>query len=681
MRIAVHDYAGFAFTEELSRELASRGHDVLYLYCSDVVGARGAAVIRADDPPGLAIHAATIGRTFEKYSPARRFRDERAYGRAAAARIRTFDPRVVLSADTPLLSQALLMAETRRSHRRFIYWWQDSYGLGLRQVVRRRRPALAPLVARPFEALERRMLARSDHVVAISEGLRRHALRWGLHPGHMSVIWNWAPVHELTPGPTENSWKETNGLAGSRLVIYSGTLGLKHNPELLVALATKLNGSDARLVVASQGPGRQVLERRRDQLNLENLVLLDYQPHVQFGEMLAAADVLVAIIERDAAAFSVPSKISSYLCAGRAIVASIPAENQAAEVLQSADAGLCVSPDDPDAFVRAVADVLDDADLRRRLATNGRAYAVEHFDIGRIADRFEQVLRGPRGAGRRFGPLGVGAATVGRIWSHPQNRRRRWRALATYAAWQGWERTVRRPWTVPLTSTRRIRCYPHCPVTSSVLYYRLADDAEMRFLLDVLADGDVFVDVGAHAGVYSVLASSVPGVRVVAVEPSSASFDRLIENLELNHLSDLVTPLRLALGDSSGEARLSTGGDALNALVHHEDEDSEPVALTTVDRLMADLDIPTVGLMKIDVEGWELDVLAGAQRTIGRSRPPIIVEVNDPEGVAAFAARAGYTSVRYDQDRSLVPTSIESCDGRNALLVGDLDEARHRLQR
>ncbi|MDQ4088857.1 MAG: glycosyltransferase family 4 protein, partial [Actinomycetota bacterium] len=179
MRIAVHDYAGHAFTLELSREMASRGHDVLYLHCPDVVGGKGALSIRDDDPPTLVIQAATIRRTFEKYSPVRRYQDERAYGQVAAARIRAFGPRVVVSANTPLLSQARLVAEARRGRRRFVYWWQDSYGIGLRQVVGRRFPALAPLVAVPFEALERWMLGASDHVVAISEALRGQALRWG----------------------------------------------------------------------------------------------------------------------------------------------------------------------------------------------------------------------------------------------------------------------------------------------------------------------------------------------------------------------------------------------------------------------------------------------------------------------------------------------------------------------
>ncbi len=677
MRIAVHDYGGYRFALELSRELAARGHEVLHLYCSDVARGEGGVGTSAADPPRLTVQGATIGRTFEKYS-ARRFADERAYGRVAAAHIRRFDPRVVLSGNTPLLSQALLLAEARRRRRRFVYWWHDSYGVGVRHVVRRRRPGLASVFAAPFESLEKWMLRRSDHVVAISEGLRDHARRWGVDGREMSVIANWAPADDLPGRESEDSWRTAHGLAGRPLVVYSGTLGLKHDPELLMALASKLQGSDALVVVASQGPGRELLERRRTELGLQNLRLLDYQSYDQFGAMLAAADVLVAIIEADAAQFSVPSKVFAYLRAGRPVVASMPSDNQAAEVLRSADAGICVPPDDPDAFVSEVVRLLGDPDLRRRLGDNGLRYATTAFDVGAIADRFEHVLRGPRPAPRRFGPVGIGVDTVRRIWSHPLNRHRRLRALATYAGWQTWERTARRPWTVPLTPTRRIRCYPHCPVTAAVLYYRLPDPDEMRFLLDVLATGDVFVDVGAHAGVYSVLASSVPGVRVVAVEPSSASFARLVENVDLNAIGEQVTPLRLALGDRQGAGRVSTGRDSMNSLV--ADEAGEPVALTTVDGLVRDLDLGPVAAMKVDVEGAELDVLAGAEHTIGASRPLLIVEVNDAEGVKWFADRERYTCVRYEGG-VLAPAPIEAFEGRNALLVGDVDEAQRRLRR
>lgn len=679
MRIVVHDYAGHPFQVELSRELAARGHDVLHLYCASIVGPRGAVVRRDGDPSSLTIEGVTIGRTFAKYSPGRRLVDEVTYGQAAAARIAAFSPRAVLSANTPLLSQHRILREARRARRRFVYWWQDSYGVGTRAVARRRWPALAPLVAWPFEALERRLLRGSDRVVAISDRLRAQALAWGVDPGNVDVVPNWAPLDEVVPGPPENDWKTARGLAGAPLVMYTGTLGLKHDPTMLADLAVALRPTGARVAVASEGPGRRLLDDRRRTLGLDNLVLMDYQPHELLGEVLAAADVLVAILEADAAAFSVPSKVLSYLCAGRPVVASLPTENQAAEVVQAADAGVCVAPGDCPALIAAVEDLLSDSEKRQRLGENARRYAEQHFDRASLSERFERILAGPVRA-RHPGPVAIVARTTKRIWSHPENRGRRVRAVGGYAAWQLWQRTVRRPWTLTLTPARRIRCHPHSPIAAAVLYYRLPDPMEMRFLLDYLDDGDVFVDVGANLGLYTVLASSVPGVRVLAVEPSTGSFARLRENVELNGLDSEVITLRLALGRRRGHARLSTANDAMNAIVEGGGP-SEPVEVTTVDLLVAEHAPSGIAAMKVDVEGMELDVVGGGLQTLARDRPALIVEVNDPERLASFASENGYTCVRYDaSNRLLEPADVRSFAGRNALLVAHLDEAVRRVR-
>ncbi len=680
MRIAVHDYGGYPFPVELSRELARRGHDVLHLYCASIAGPPGRIGAGPDDPPSLRIDGVGIGRSFSKYSPTRRLIDEVAYGRAAAARIAAFGPRTVLSANAPLLTQQRLMAEARRTRRRFVYWWQDSYGVGVRAVAHRRRPAAAPFVAWPFETLERRMLSRSDRVVAISEGLRSQSLRWGIDAANVEVVPNWAPVDDIVPGAPENTWKAGHGLSGAPVVTYTGTLGLKHDPSMLVDLAVAVRPLGARVCIVSEGPGRRLLEERRRSLGLDNLVLLDYQPAEQFCSVLAAADILVAILEADAGAFSVPSKVLSYLCAGRPVVAALPLENRSAEVIRAAGAGVCVAPGEAEAFAAAVVALLGDPERRRLLGDNGRAYALEEFAREPIADRFEHVLAGPRGPGR-CGALGIVAATVRRIWSHPENRGRRTRALAAYGAWQVWERTIRQPWTVKLTPTRRIRCHPHSPIASSVLYYRLPDPMEMRFLLRFLGAGDVFVDVGAHLGVYTVLASSVPGVRIVALEPSTSSFGRLRDNIDLNGIGIQVTAVQVAAGSRCGQAMLSTGAEAMNTLVY-EAGSGETVEVTTVDTLVDELGIPRVAAMKIDVEGLEIDVLDGARATIERDRPALVVEVNDPERVASFAEASGYTCVRYDTEtQRLTPAAVHSFDGCNALLVADLDAARRRLGR
>ena len=74
LRVVVHDYSGFPFPVQLSRELARRGHDVLHLHCPSYRAGKGDLELRADDPPALAIEPIDMGGDFAKYSPARRVR-------------------------------------------------------------------------------------------------------------------------------------------------------------------------------------------------------------------------------------------------------------------------------------------------------------------------------------------------------------------------------------------------------------------------------------------------------------------------------------------------------------------------------------------------------------------------------------------------------------------------------
>src|SRR5581483_7162574 len=104
--------------------------------------------------------------------------------------------------------------------------------------------------------------------------------------------------------------------------------------------------------VISEGLGRQYLEARRRELQLSNLRLLDFQPHPVLSQVTASADVLVAMVEKDAGAFSVPSKVLTYLCAGRPILLAVPLRNLAARIVTRSGAGLVVDPEDVPGFIR-----------------------------------------------------------------------------------------------------------------------------------------------------------------------------------------------------------------------------------------------------------------------------------------------------------------------------------------
>lgn len=290
--------------------------------------------------------------------------------------------------------------------------------------------------------------------------------------------------------------------------------------------------------------------------------------------------------------------------------------------------------------------------------------------------------------------------TPRRIWSHPCTRDQRVRRLGRWLAWQGWQRVVRRPWTVTLHGPVRVVCHPHDMVASLALYHGLYDLEEMSFLLAWLRPGDTFVDVGANIGPYSLLAASVDGVRVVAFEPGDEARRRAAANVALNGMGDRVVLSPAAVSDRDGRARLTASHLPTDRLVADADADTDApgphdvaVAVAVVDgtptrevetvRLdsyAAREGLARVALVKVDVEGHELDVLAGAAGVVARDRPALVVEVNEPAALAAWIAEAGYVPVRYDRERrTLVAADPPTRPGGNVVLVPDLAAAQARL--
>ena len=395
MRIAVHDYAGHPFQVQLSRELARRGYDVLHLHFAAFPTGKGALEEKADDPKGFAVRGLHVDGEFNKYSLLTRPLHDRKYARAVVQALRSFGPELVLSANTPLISQQVIQSECTRRGARFVFWQQDVLGVGIKSLMNRRLPLLGSRIGAGFIALERSLLRKSDAVVTISEDFLPMLSEWDVPAEKIHVIQNWAPLDELPSLPRDNAWAREHGLKDKRTILYCGTLGLKHNPQLLLELARRFwLEEDVRVVVVSEGLGSEWLRKQARTLKSENLVLLGVQPYDRLPEILATGDVLVAVLERDAGVFSVPSKVLSYLCAERPVLAAMPASNLAARLIRRDRSGIVVEPDDVEGFVTAAWRLLERPSLQARLAGRGRRYAETTFDINRIGDRFDEVFAG-----------------------------------------------------------------------------------------------------------------------------------------------------------------------------------------------------------------------------------------------------------------------------------------------
>jgi colanic acid biosynthesis glycosyl transferase WcaI len=389
LHIVLHDYGGYPFTLQLARTLAARGHKVLYLYAVGLRNVKAPIERRSDDSDtltlsGIPIHGAPTTSLWQ------RLLAERRYATPLARRITDFGPAVVISANAPLNAQATALRQASQVGAAFVFWMQDVHSLAIGRVLRRRLSVLGRLLGLRFNRLERRLLQRSDAVIAITGDFVPLLRRWRIPESRISVIANWAPLDEVRPLPRANRWSVEHGLAEVPVFLYAGTLGLKHDPERLLGLAQAL--PEVRVVVVSEGRGANWLHHHG--ASTPNLVLLPFQPGARFSEVLASADVLVAILDADAGEFSVPSKVLTYLTASRPILAAMPDDNSAATMLRQVGAGRVVSPADPTGLVVAAKALLADPQARGTAAQAGHAYALSAFEIGPIADRFEAIING-----------------------------------------------------------------------------------------------------------------------------------------------------------------------------------------------------------------------------------------------------------------------------------------------
>lgn len=385
LRVLVNDYAGHPFQIDLSNELARRGHAVTHAFCDTNVTPRG-ALDQSDGGPSIV--GISTGEGFDKYNIVKRLGAELRYGLKSVRLMRESRPAVCINSNVPVLSVAIITAAARLMRIRNVLWLQDFQAGLVAMSVGERHPA-----ARIAKWLEHWCVRRADHVVTISTGFE-HEVRLIGAGDRVTTIPNWAPIDELPMAEKQNPWAIANNVADKPVFLYSGTLGLKHRPEALVELARRLGQVAPEIVVlvVSESVGVDWIEDQRTESDpLVNLRVLPFQPFEDLPNVLGAADVVIALLEEDAGEFSVPSKVLSYLCAGRPVLGLMPAENAASTLVNiEAEAGLVAN--DIAAFLSAGERLASDAGLRSTKGASGRAFAESNFDIERITDRFIELL-------------------------------------------------------------------------------------------------------------------------------------------------------------------------------------------------------------------------------------------------------------------------------------------------
>lgn len=250
------------------------------------------------------------------------------------------------------------------------------------------------------------------------------------------------------------------------------------------------------------------------------------------------------------------------------------------------------------------------------------------------------------------------------ILGHPMNRGRPISTLARFAKWQIQSR-LQDEVIFDWIDGAKLAVRRGMTGATGNIYCGLHEYVDMRFVLDALTPGDLFVDIGANVGSYTVLASKVFGARTIAVEPDPDTAKALRRNIEINGIEDRVRVVEAALGATDGTLSFTVGRDTVNRVAIPGDAKVRDVIVRTLDDVL-DGEAPKVIL--IDVEGFEAEVFRGASGTLAGAKPEAIITESLDRDVLRILGSAGFKVAQYDPDLKAVCRSQRYLSS-NSLMV------------
>lgn len=237
--------------------------------------------------------------------------------------------------------------------------------------------------------LERISYQRSDSVVLLSDDLANNVQRKLDQKFHkrIKVIPNFVDTQAILPMSRLTNYRRELSIDESLVVMYAGNVGFSQSLELMIEAARVL--PDVVFVINGEGAARNSLEAKAQ--TLRNVKFGDYQDASRLSEVLATGDLHVVPLRRGLGWVSVPSKTYSILAAGRPICAAIDSDTEVPRILAAANAGVCVEPDNHEAFVSAITAMISDRKSLEEMGASGRKWVEGHASAQSVAQRYEAL--------------------------------------------------------------------------------------------------------------------------------------------------------------------------------------------------------------------------------------------------------------------------------------------------
>ena len=272
---------------------------------------------------------------------------------------------------------------------------------------------------------------------------------------------------------------------------------------------------------------------------------------------------------------------------------------------------------------------------------------------------------------------------------HPLARRHKLKAYYRFFSWQLSQFFFPHEVIYPFAGRTKLVIKKGLTGATGNIYTGLHDFPEMSFLLHFLRKEDLFFDIGANVGSYSMLASGCVGTRTVAFEPVPSTFSWLLKNIEINGLQKKVNALNIGLGSEKSILHFTSSYDTVNHVISKHEIQKEKnfieVEVDTLDAISSINGMPA--LIKIDVEGFETEVLRGMSESLKKEiLKAIIIELNgnserygfDESWIHQYLTEHHFIPYEYKPyTRSL--HLIEQAGSDNVIYIRDIDFVKDRI--
>lgn len=195
------------------------------------------------------------------------------------------------------------------------------------------------------------------------------------------------------------------------------------------------------------------------------------------------------------------------------------------------------------------------------------------------------------------------------IYNHPLNKNNKIGAIVKFFLWQMSSKLWRGSFVFNWINNSKLIVSNGMTGATGNIYVGLMEYEDMSFLLHYIQKDDLFYDIGANVGVYTILASQVKKAKTISIEPLPLTYEKLLDNIQINRLTNVVSK-NIGLSFEQSKLYFTTNKDTMNSVALDSDINKQEINVDTLDNLSMKYGIPK--MIKIDVEGYETNVLKGA---------------------------------------------------------------------